>query len=237
MRKLMVGAAAWTAFAAGLVGPAGLPVAAARERPPVQPAQPLNPPARFATADPSAVDLAGTGPSAAVPLPRPRPSAQTSAPVQRTAAVLPAAPLPAVAGLVPMPRPRPLALATLIPPAVAAAPPVPAAKPEGTVRTAALTAGTVDPRCEGRGRLVRSAFYWQGTRTASGARFDPDGLSAAHRTLPFGTRLTVTNPRNGRSVEVVVNDRGPYTAGLHIDISRGAARAIGLKGTGTVCLM
>lgn len=236
MRKLMVGAAAWTAFAAGLVGPSGLPVAAARERPPVQPAQPLNPPARLATADPSAVDLAGAGPSAAVPLPRPRPSAQTPASVQWTAA-----PMPAVAGLVPMPRPRPLALATLIPPApapaVAAVPSVPAAKPEGAVRTAALTAGTVDPRCEGRGRLVRSAFYWQGTRTASGARFDPDGLSAAHRTLPFGTRLTVTNPRNGRSVEVVVNDRGPYTAGLHIDISRGAARAIGLKGTGTVCLM
>ncbi len=84
---------------------------------------------------------------------------------------------------------------------------------------------------------MRSAFYWQGTRTASGARFDPDGLSAAHRTLPFGTRLTVTNPRNGRSVEVVVNDRGPYTPGLHIDISRGAARAIGVMGTGTVCLM
>jgi rare lipoprotein A len=47
----------------------------------------------------------------------------------------------------------------------------------------------------------------------------------------------VTNPRTGRSVEVVVNDRGPYTPGLHIDISRGAARAIGLTGTGTVCLL
>lgn len=86
------------------------------------------------------------------------------------------------------------------------------------------------------GRMVRSAYYWQGSRTASGERFNPDGLTAAHRTLPFGTRLTVTNPRTGRSVEVVVNDRGPFTRGLHLDLSRGAARAIGFTGTGTVCI-
>jgi rare lipoprotein A len=86
------------------------------------------------------------------------------------------------------------------------------------------------------GRMVRSAFYWQGRRTASGERFNPDGLTAAHRTLPFGTRLTVTNPRTGKSVEVVINDRGPFSRGLHLDLSRGAARAIGLTGTGTVCI-
>jgi rare lipoprotein A len=88
----------------------------------------------------------------------------------------------------------------------------------------------------GSGQHVRSAFYWQGRRTASGQPFDPEGLTAAHRTLPFGTKLTVTNPRTGRSVVVVVNDRGPFTHGLSLDLSRGAARAIGLKGTGTVCV-
>lgn len=90
------------------------------------------------------------------------------------------------------------------------------------------------PGCAGK--LLRSAFYWQGRRTASGEAFDPDGFTAAHRTLPFGTRLTVTNPRTGKSVTVIVNDRGPFTPGLHIDLSRGAAMAIGLRGTGTVCV-
>lgn len=90
-------------------------------------------------------------------------------------------------------------------------------------------------RCES-GRMVRSAFYWQGRRTANGERFNPDGLTAAHRTLPFGTRLTVTNPRTGKSVVVVINDRGPFTRGLHLDLSRGAARAIGLTSTGVVCI-
>ncbi|RAI42882.1 hypothetical protein CH341_17190 [Rhodoplanes roseus] len=114
-------------------------------------------------------------------------------------------------------------LASLTPPAV----PLPRARPPVAATASAC----------GEGKLVRSAFYWQGTKTASGQRFDPDGFTAAHRTLPFGTRLTVHNPRTGRSVEVVVNDRGPYTPGLHIDISRGAARAIGLQGTGTLCLL
>jgi rare lipoprotein A len=89
--------------------------------------------------------------------------------------------------------------------------------------------------CE-NGTMVRSAYYWQGRHTASGQRFDPDGMTAAHRTLPFGTKLTVTNPRTGKSVEVMVNDRGPFTRGLHLDLSRGAARAIGLNSTGTVCV-
>jgi rare lipoprotein A len=86
------------------------------------------------------------------------------------------------------------------------------------------------------GKMVRSAYYWQGRHTASGQRFNPDGLTAAHRTLPFGTKLTVTNPRTGKSVVVEVNDRGPFTRGLHLDLSRGAANAIGLKSTGTVCI-
>jgi len=61
-------------------------------------------------------------------------------------------------------------------------------------------------------------------------------MTAAHRTLPFGTKLTVTNPRTGKSVDVVVNDRGPLPRGLDLDLRRGAARAIGLNSTGTVCV-
>lgn len=95
--------------------------------------------------------------------------------------------------------------------------------------------GKAAPEC-GAGRMLRSAFYWQGRRTASGQPFNPEGMTAAHRTLPFGTQLTVTNPRTGKSVVVVVNDRGPFTHGLHLDLSRGAARAIGLTGTGAVCV-
>ena len=64
--------------------------------------------------------------------------------------------------------------------------------------------------------------------TASGERFDPEKLTAAHRTLPLGTRLRVTNLRNGRSVLVTVNDRGPFIRRRDIDLSLGAARAIGI---------
>jgi rare lipoprotein A len=65
-----------------------------------------------------------------------------------------------------------------------------------------------------------------GNRTASGERFDPNGLTAAHRTLPLGTRLRVTNVANGRSVIVRVNDRGPFVGKRLIDVSLGAAREI-----------
>jgi len=78
-----------------------------------------------------------------------------------------------------------------------------------------------------------ASWYQMGTRTASGARYNPDGLSAAHRTLPFGTRLKVTNRRNGKSVNVVVNDRGPFAGKRVLDVSRGAARRLGMISTGT----
>lgn len=68
-------------------------------------------------------------------------------------------------------------------------------------------------------------------RTASGEAFHPDGLTAAHRTLPFGTRLLVS--ANGRSVVVRVNDRGPFVRNRSLDVSRGAARALGMIGSGT----
>lgn len=72
-----------------------------------------------------------------------------------------------------------------------------------------------------------------GNPTASGERFDPSDLTAAHRTLPFGTKLDVTNPRTGQSVVVRVNDRGPFHRSRLIDLSKEAARRIGLVRTGT----
>jgi rare lipoprotein A len=75
-----------------------------------------------------------------------------------------------------------------------------------------------------------------GPLTANGERYNPGGLTAAHRTLPFGTKVRVTSPNTGKSVVVRINDRGPFIGGRIIDLSVGAARAIGLtsSGVGTV---
>jgi rare lipoprotein A len=77
------------------------------------------------------------------------------------------------------------------------------------------------------------AAYYHGGRTASGEVSGPNGLTAAHRTLPFGTRVRVTNIHNGRSVSVRINDRGPYGRGRIIDVSYAAARELGMIGSGT----
>jgi rare lipoprotein A len=69
-----------------------------------------------------------------------------------------------------------------------------------------------------------------GSRTASGARLDPGALTAAHRSYPFGSRVRVTNRRNGRSVVVTVNDRGPFVHGRIIDVTPAAAHALGFSG-------
>ena len=73
---------------------------------------------------------------------------------------------------------------------------------------------------------------FSGRRTANGETFNPGQLTAAHRTLPFGTKVRVTNLRNGRSVVVRINDRGPHTRGRVIDLSTGAARLIGVLQSG-----
>jgi rare lipoprotein A len=72
-----------------------------------------------------------------------------------------------------------------------------------------------------------------GNRTANGERFDPAALTAAHRTLPMGTRLRVTNTSNGKSVIVRINDRGPFAKGRIIDVSRAAAEKISMVRSGT----
>ena len=73
-----------------------------------------------------------------------------------------------------------------------------------------------------------ASFYKDDTETASGEKFDPHQLTAAHRTLPFGTRLRVTNVETGRSVTVRINDRGPYIPGRSVDLSYSAADTIGM---------
>src|SRR5436305_1875354 len=81
----------------------------------------------------------------------------------------------------------------------------------------------------------RASWYGDahhGKQTASGEIFDMTKLTAAHRTLPFGARVRVTNVANGRSVVVRINDRGPFTGGRIIDLSQAAARELGALGTG-----
>src|SRR5947208_14165733 len=79
-----------------------------------------------------------------------------------------------------------------------------------------------------------ASYYKYGRKTASGERFNARGLTAAHRTLKFGTRVRVTHLRTGRSVIVRINDRGPFVRSRIIDLSYGAAKAVGLRGTGKV---
>ncbi len=77
-----------------------------------------------------------------------------------------------------------------------------------------------------------ASFYTEGTQTASGEKFNTHDLTAAHPTLPFGTKLRVTNVATGRSVTVRVNDRGPYVPGRSVDVSYSAADALGMVGAG-----
>lgn len=77
------------------------------------------------------------------------------------------------------------------------------------------------------------ASRFHGAKTASGVRYDETSLTAAHRTLPFGTRVHVTNLGNGRSVVVTINDRGPFARGRVIDVSRRAARKLDFVRDGT----
>ena len=95
--------------------------------------------------------------------------------------------------------------------------------------SAPATAGGVS-HSKGTAKLGLASYYSEPQRLASGGRFNAHGLTAAHKSLPFGTRVRVTHLGNGRSVDVRINDRGPYIAGRIIDLSRAAAGAIGMTG-------
>jgi len=83
-----------------------------------------------------------------------------------------------------------------------------------------------------------ASWYALHSQTASGERMDPTELTAAHRSLPFGTRLEVTNQKNGKTVVVRINDRGPFVKGRVIDLSKAAARQLGFVSSGVtkICM-
>ena len=81
---------------------------------------------------------------------------------------------------------------------------------------------------------IASVYAYSGGKTASGERANPDGLTAAHKTLPFGTQVRVTNKSNGQSVVVRINDRGPFVRGRVIDLTPAGARALGFSGLAPV---
>jgi rare lipoprotein A (peptidoglycan hydrolase) len=89
-------------------------------------------------------------------------------------------------------------------------------------------------------KTVQASWYGQefsGRRTASGERFDPRGLTAAHRTLPLGTKIRVTNPRTGAQVLVTVTDRGPFVRRRELDLSKAAAREVGILARGVASVV
>ena len=109
-----------------------------------------------------------------------------------------------------------------------------AASDDGT-RPQRRSASKPEPReslSGGSGETGVASYYWEPQALASGGRFNPNAMTAAHKTLPFGTRVRVTHLGNGNSVDVVINDRGPYVAGRIIDLSKRAAQDIGMTGSG-----
>ena len=121
---------------------------------------------------------------------------------------------------------------------------IPKPRPQVSAGAVDITAIDIPVEEEARGTPLGSgiaSYYgrrFHGRLTASGQRFDMHAMTAAHRTLPFGSQVRVTNPRSGRSVVVTINDRGPYAHGRTIDLSRAAATEIGLirRGHGNVDL-
>lgn len=100
----------------------------------------------------------------------------------------------------------------------------------------AASAKRINKNTHHHGGIV-ATWYSEGKRTASGQRFNPNGFTVAHRNLPFGTKLKLTNPRNGKSVEAIVNDRGPFVPGIGLDVSLGCARVLDFVGRGKVTLL
>jgi len=105
-----------------------------------------------------------------------------------------------------------------------------AAKPSGAANPYGLH-GPV-PENDGPRMTGVASYYGSGEKTATGERFDPSGMTAAHRTLPFGTKVKVTRVDTGDSVVVRINDRGPFKPGRVIDLSEGAAKSLGMMSVG-----
>lgn len=129
--------------------------------------------------------------------------------------------------------------------------PVAVRDPAWTAKVASLTSSSIatgsiarsapheplaGPRLTGKGHDLNgvASYYWQEQTTATGERFDKRAMTAAHKTLPFGTRVRVTRVDTGNSVVVRINDRGPYKPGRVIDLSEHAAENLGMTSAGTV---
>jgi peptidoglycan lytic transglycosylase len=127
----------------------------------------------------------------------------------------------------PLPRLAPAVVLLALVAAACAQPRREPARVVGAVRTV-----PAEPRVMQTGTASWYGQAHHGKKTASGEVFDMNALTAAHRTLPLGTRVLVTNLGNGRAVQVRINDRGPSVAGRIIDVSYAAARALGAVGDG-----
>jgi rare lipoprotein A (peptidoglycan hydrolase) len=107
----------------------------------------------------------------------------------------------------------------------------------GGVLSAAHIRGASDENTLDRiqaGQWVVASMYWEDKLVSTGKTFDPIGWHAAHKTLPIGTLIRVSNPKNHRSINVTINDRGPFVADRELDLSLGAGTLLGFKGLGTV---
>tara|TARA_R110002020_G_scaffold4977_9_gene21338 strand:- start:567 stop:938 length:372 start_codon:yes stop_codon:yes gene_type:complete len=105
------------------------------------------------------------------------------------------------------------------------------------ILTAVIALGAASPASASAPSCGRASWYALTSKTASGERMDPAKLTAAHPRLSFGTRVKVTNPRNGKTVVVRINDRGPFVKGRIIDVSKAAAGQLGMinSGVAKVC--
>lgn len=102
------------------------------------------------------------------------------------------------------------------------------AKPDSSV-----SSGSVAAKTNGKVQRGHASYYRHGRKTANGEPFNPGGMTAAHRTLPFGTKVRVVHEGTGREVVVRINDRGPFIRGRVIDLAQGAAQKLGLMASGT----
>ena len=133
---------------------------------------------------------------------------------------------------------RPVAPPAVLASAANVAAPAPAAAPRAAEPADVASEASAETSSEATGAFFQeghSSYYAHelaGRPTASGEPFNPEGLTAAHKTLPLGTRVRVTSVQNGKSVIVRINDRGPFVRGRILDLSLAAARAIGLRSSG-----
>ena len=104
-----------------------------------------------------------------------------------------------------------------------------------TAAAGLMVAASASPALAQCGRASWNALH---SKTASGERINPSAMTAAHRSLPFGTKVKVTNKNNGKSVVVRINDRGPFIRGRVLDLSKGAARELGFVQSGhtSICM-